>query len=201
VAVLTHRAARRIAAAALVAFASLALVGVMLPQASVPAAPPGESLEYRVKAAYLMNFTRYVEWPSTSFQDASEPFRICVLGTDPFGRVLDATLMGRTIQGRPLSSRRIRTVRQADACHVVFVSGETWRSEPELLKHLSRSGVLTVGESEQFARDGGVIGFIILDETVRFVVNASARDRAGLRISSRMLSLAAAVYNGTGGGL
>ena len=151
---------------------------------------PDESLEYRVKAAYLLNFTRYVEWPQSSDSRLS----ICVMGRDPFGRILDATVAGRTVQGRPLEVRRVQSASEASECEVVFVSRDAWRRNPQSLEALSGTGSLTVGESEQFARDGGVIGFVILDETVRFVVNDAARDRAGLRISSRMLSLAAAIY-------
>jgi hypothetical protein len=179
-------------AAALACLLSLTLAGGLWPQIGHPAAGASdESLEYRVKAAYLLNFTRYVEW--TEF-GADNALTICVLGTDPFGRILDATLAGRTSQGRPLQVSRIQTAVQAGGCEVVFVSRETWTRNPSTLKALQNAGSLTVGESEQFARAGGVIGFVILDETVRFVVNDEARDRAGLRISSRMLSLAAAIY-------
>ena len=153
---------------------------------------PDESLEYRVKAAYLLNFTRYVEWPASSPPDSR--LSICVLGSDPFGRILDATVAGRTVQGRPLEVRRVQTASEASGCEVVFVSRDAWRRNPGSLEALGSAGSLTVGDSEQFARGGGVIGFVILDETVRFVVNDTARDRAGLRISSRMLSLAAAIY-------
>ena len=154
---------------------------------------PDESLEYRVKAAYLLNFTRYVEWPTPPASNTR--LSICVMGTDPFGRILDATVAGRTVQGRPLEVRRVQSAPEARGCEVVFISREKWRRDPEGLKALADAGSLTVGESEQFARSGGVIGFVIRDETVRFVINAAARDRAGLRISSRMLSLAAAIYD------
>jgi hypothetical protein len=181
-----------VTAAALACLLSLTLAGGLWPQVGQPAGGPSdESLEYRVKAAYLLNFTRYVEW--TEF-GADNALTICVLGTDPFGRILDATLAGRTAQGRPLEVRRVQTAAQAGGCEVVFVSRETWTRNPNTLKALQNAGSLTVGESEQFARAGGVIGFVILDETVRFVVNDEARDRARLRISSRMLSLAAAIY-------
>jgi hypothetical protein len=181
-----------VTAAALACLLSLTLAGGLWPQVGQPAGGPSdESLEYRVKAAYLLNFTRYVEW--TEF-GADNALTVCVLGTDPFGRILDATLAGRTAQGRPLEVRRVQTAAQAGGCEMVFVSRETWIRNPNTLKALQNAGSLTVGESEQFARAGGVIGFVILDETVRFVVNDEARDRARLRISSRMLSLAAAIY-------
>jgi hypothetical protein len=154
---------------------------------------PDESLEYRVKAAYLLNFTRYVEWPTPPAPNTR--LSICVMGTDPFGRILDATVAGRTVQGRPLEVRRVQSAPEARGCEVVFVGGEMWRHDSESLKALANAGSLTVGESEQFARSGGVIGLVIRDETVRFVINDTARDRAGLRISSRMLSLAVAIYD------
>src|SRR5919112_5817190 len=136
---------------------------------------PDESLEYRVKAAYLLNFTRYVEWPTPAASDSR--LSICVMGADPFGRILDATVTGRTVQGRPLEVRRIQSAAEAIGCEVVFVSNETWRHNPGSLRALSSAGSLTVGESEQFARRGGGIGFVIRDEKVRFVVNDQARDR------------------------
>jgi hypothetical protein len=175
---------------------------MVLPQSSLPARTPapGVSLEYQVKAAYLLNFTRYVEWPAQVFDAPAAPVTICVFGQDPFGSVLDAAVLGRSTQGRKVSVRRIRATSEAEGCHIVFISRETWRNQPDLPRKLHSLGRLTVGESDQFAQAGGVIGFIIQEETVRFVVNAEARDRAGLRISSRMLSLAAAVY-GQGPGL
>jgi hypothetical protein len=176
--------------------ASLGLAGLLASQASTPTGTVarGISLEYQVKAAYLLNFTRYVEWPAQAFDRPGDPVTICVLGQDPFGSVLDATLLGRTAQGRPASVRRISAVGETEGCHLVFISRETWRSQPDLPRRLRSVGMLTVGESDEFAQRGGVIAFVIQNEAVRFVVNAEARDRAGLRISSRMLSLAAAVY-------
>jgi hypothetical protein len=172
------------------------LAGLLASQAGIPrsSGAGGTSLEYQVKAAYLLNFTRYVEWPPQSFTAPEAPVTICVLGRDPFGTVLDATVLGRTTHGRPLKIRRIRTDQEAAACHLVFMSKKTWRTQRDLPRTLQAQGILTVGESDEFAQEGGVIGFIIQNETVRFVVNADAGDRAGLRISSRMLSLAAAVY-------
>lgn len=182
-----------------VCMVSMALAEGLWPQISLPTGGSrDESLEYRVKAAYLLNFTRYVEWPAPSETLADSALSICVLGADPFGRVLDATVAGRTAHGRPLRVRRIQSATGSAGCEVVFVSRQAWRRNPESLKVLTQVGSLTVGESEQFARGGGVIGFVIVDETVRFVVNDEARDRAGLRISSRMLALAAAIYGRTG---
>ncbi len=187
--------ARRLASLIVLA-AIFGMAQLLLSQARGPAGTGygGASLEYQVKAAYLLNFTRYVEWPSHAFEAPTDPVRVCVLGRDPFDGVLDATLRGKTTQGRPLALRRVRSSADAAGCHLIFISRETWRTLGELPRTLRSSGRLTVGESSEFAQAGGVIGFVIQDEAVRFVVNAEARDRAGLRISSRMLSLAAAVY-------
>lgn len=192
-----QRVGVRLGAACLfVAMIGPALAGLLWSQARLPTrtASGARSLEYQVKAAYLLNFTRYVDWPPDSSGAPGGPMTICVLGRDPFGSVLDATVQGKVTHGRPLLVRRIRSPRNASTCHLVFVSRETWQDQRELLERLSTKGLLTVGETDEFAQEGGVIGFVIQDETVRFVVNAEARDRAGLRISSRMLSLAAAVY-------
>ena len=188
--------ARRGLASLIILAATFGMAQLVLSQASAPpgTGSRGASLEYQVKAAYLLNFTRYVDWPSQVFQAPTDPVRVCVLGQDPFGVVLDATMQGKTTQGRPLAVRRVRSSSDAAGCHLVFISRETWRTLRELPRTLRSAGRLTVGESEEFAQAGGVIGFVIRDEAVRFVVNAEARDRAGLRISSRMLSLAAAVY-------
>jgi hypothetical protein len=176
--------------------AGLLVAGLLWSQGPLPsrAASGGRSLEYQVKAAYLLNFTRYVDWPSESYGEPGAPMTVCVLGRDPFGEILDATMQGKITHGRPVSVRRIQSSGSASGCHLVFVSRETWQDQRQLLERLETRGILTVGETDEFAQRGGVIGFVIEEETVRFVVNTDARDRAGLRISSRMLSLAAAVY-------
>lgn len=152
------------------------------------------TLEYQVKAAYLLNFTRYVDWPAHVMPASNSPIYICILGRDPFGPDLDAAVKGKSSQGHPIAVRRIISAQDASGCHVVFQTHAEWRSRRTTILSLTEQGILTVGDSEQFAREGGVIGFVISNETVRFVVNLQARERAGLRISSRMLALATALY-------
>lgn len=155
-------------------------------------------LEYRVKAAYLLNFTRYIEWPAEAFASPAAPVVICVVGSNPFGRELDRAAAGQTSHGRPLLIREVEDARRAQGCHMAFIGERQWRQEPGTIESLLERGVLTVGESERFARDGGVIGFLPRDGTIRFAVNISARDRAGVRISSRVLTLATALYAADG---
>lgn len=172
----------------------LGLLAVLLCLPGSLSGQGGVSLEYRVKAAYLVNFARYITWSESDEPAPGDPLSICVLGEDPFGTVLDSLTRGRQIDGHPLAARRVRTVAEAGDCQLVFLSHSEWTRRPELLNELSRPGVVTIGESEAFGRAGGVISFVISNETVRFTVNLAARDRAGVRISSRVLSLATMVF-------
>jgi hypothetical protein len=155
------------------------------------------SLEYQVKAAYLLNFTRYVEWPGRTLPPDT-PLEICVLGDDPFGSALDQAIRGRRTQGREIAIRRIQSEQNAQACHLVFLTDESWGRRRDAVGSLTRRGILTVGDSDQFVRSGGVIGFVISNETVRFSINLSAMERSGLKISSRMLSLALQLHETEG---
>jgi hypothetical protein len=150
---------------------------------------PGD-LEQQVKAAYLLNFTRYVEWPSGAFAGPDAPVNLCVLGGDGFGGLVEQTVAGRRSRGRPVRILRPDTPAQAGDCHVAFLAGPT-RSTQEWLAALRRSPTLTVGEGPGFLRRGGMVAFVIVDETVRFEIDDNAARRAGLQISSRVLALAA----------
>jgi hypothetical protein len=149
------------------------------------------SLEYQVKAAFLLNFTRFIEWPATAFADAGSPFTMCVLGKDPFARALDDVIEGETAGGRKLSIRRINEPPAPRACQIVFIDA----GDKDLRKIISAlgPGVLTVGEGAGFVREGGIIGFVIDNRRVRFDINQSAADRAELKLSSKLLSVARAV--------
>jgi hypothetical protein len=158
-----------------------------------PAQAP-QPLEYRVKAAYLLNFTRYVEWPASAFATPEAPIVLCTLGQDPFGDQLEQTVAGRTSQGRPIVLRQVDGATTARGCHVVFLTYEEWRRRPDVLPALRGRGALVVGETREFAEDGGMISFVTVDRTIRFAVNLAAAGAEGLRVSSRMLALAMTVY-------
>jgi len=148
-------------------------------------------LEYEVKAAFLLNFTKFVDWPSGTFRDAQSPVSICILGKDPFGQTIDQIVQGETVNGRKLTVRRIMEVPPHPACQAVYISAGTIDA-PHVIASLSHS-VLTIGEGDQFTHDGGMIGFVIQNGRVRFIINQSAARTAGLQISSRLLSVAASV--------
>jgi len=148
--------------------------------------------EYDVKAAFLLNFTRFVEWPADAFAAPASPFAICVLGKDPFGRALDDILEGESVNGRKLEARRISEAPAARACQMVFFG----TTEKDILRAVRSSGhgVLTVGEGEDFIRAGGAIGFILDNRRVRFDINQAAAEDAGLKLSSKLLNVARSVH-------
>jgi hypothetical protein len=151
--------------------------------------PPEQPLnEYRVKAAFLYNFAKFVRWPPESFRSPADPIAICILGQDPFGRSLEDTVAGRTVEGRAFIVRHISSVKQAAGCHVLF-AGSSERASP-LLAGINTPGVLTVGETGSAASEGAIINFTIEEGRVRFTIDVAAAEREKLRISSRLLTLA-----------
>jgi hypothetical protein len=149
--------------------------------------------EYDVKAAFLLNFARYVEWPREVFRDLTDPLIICVLGRDPFGHILDDMTVGKAIDGRALAVRRITDARNAGGCRVLFVASAD-RRLPFVLPDASLpSGILTVGEAGSQGASDMVISFTLEEGKVRFTVNMEAADREKVRLSSRLLALATSV--------
>jgi hypothetical protein len=153
-------------------------------------APP---TEYEVKAAFLYNFARFVEWPPDALGSPGDPFVVAVLGRDPFGPVLDETLAGKTIAGRRVEVRRTDRVADALEAEIVFVCASERANVPAILKALDKPGLLTVGDSEGFAEQGGAINFVVQARKVRFEINPARAERAGLKMSSQLLKLATLV--------
>jgi hypothetical protein len=156
----------------------------------VQAAEQETSLEYQVKAAFLLNFIKFIVWPGSESAGSDTPFRICIVGTDPFGGVLDQMVEGERYRHRKLAVERVHGQPPA-SCQVVFV-GSSEKDIDGLLSSLG-PGVLTVGEGPDFLRSGGLITFIIENHRVRFDVNEGAAVRAGLKVSSKLLSVARSV--------
>ena len=146
--------------------------------------------EYEVKAAYLLNFLNYVEWPPSAKAGTSPSISICVLGGDPFGEVLQETIRGRAIGGRRITATVVDRPVEADRCDVGFIPADA-NPPPEVwLEALEGRPVLTVGESSDFAKQGGLIAFVVVAGTVRFEVNLPAARAAQFQISSRLIRLA-----------
>jgi len=156
---------------------------------SLGSAPREPLPEYPVKAAFLYRFVEFVEWPPAS-PLPKHLVTIGVLGRDPFGGVLDTAVLHKTVAGRALAIRRFASVEALEACEILFIGTSEMPHLPEILARLKHAPVLTVGEADRFARHGGMIGFFFEDGRVRLEVNREAAERAGLRISSKLLSVA-----------
>jgi YfiR/HmsC-like len=150
-----------------------------------------QPLEYQVKAAFLLNFTKFIEWPPTAFSTPDAPLTLCILGADPFGSALDQIVAGEVVNGRKLSVERIKRAPGPQSCQVLYVGSP----EKETLKILSGVGprVLTVGEGAGFLRSGGIIAFVIDNRRVRFDIHQATAENAGLALSSKLLSVARSV--------
>jgi len=148
------------------------------------------SKEYQIKAAFLYNFTKFVEWPASRFADGSSPIVIAVLGENPFGDELAKLVKGRRVNGREIAIKSITDPSEAGAVHVLFICARNDRQLGPVLAQLRSGGVLTVGESDAFASAGGIITFNLVEDKVRFEINQSAGEQAGLKISSQLLKLA-----------
>jgi hypothetical protein len=146
--------------------------------------------EYQVKAAFLFNFAKFVEWPAQAFKSAGSPIEICVLGPNPFGFSLANAVEGKVVGNRQFVVRDVRDAQQAGDCHILFVSAAAWIRSQAHLGEIKKCCVLTVGETGEFIPRGGMINLRLEDARVRVEINPDAAARAGLRISSKLLSLA-----------
>ena len=146
--------------------------------------------EYQIKAAFLFNFAKFVEWPSSSFSDASAAMRICVLGQDPFGEELQNITREKIVNGRKLEVSNVIDLQQARKCQILFISPSEKKQMKQVITSLAGTSVLTVGESEGFAEQGGMINFVLEKSRVQFEVNRKVAEHAGLKISSKLLAVA-----------
>lgn len=146
--------------------------------------------ESQVKSAYLYNFGKFVTFPA---ERASEEFSICVLGKDPFGNTLDATVSGEQINGKKIIVQRISNLQQATPCKILYVSSSEASNLSAILLRSEQLSLLTVSDMEGFAEQGGVIGMVVQENRIRFEVNRLAADRNHLTLSSELLKVAVRV--------
>jgi hypothetical protein len=155
-----------------------------------PAAPEPAVEEYRVKGAYLINFAKFVEWPESTFKGPGDPIALCILGASPFSPALDVAAHSVVVAKHPVVIRQIPGPLQARHCQIVFVSAAERRHARALLRAVQGGNVLTVGETEGFVADGGVIELNVEDGKVTMEINTAGAKKAGLLISAKLLSLA-----------
>ncbi len=159
---------------------------------AVAQAASGGSLEYSVKANYLVRFAAFVEWPPRAFANAQAPVVICVAGRDPFGATLDRAVRGQTAYGRSMTVRRAATREAVAGCHILYVGAG---AEALITTAAGQPGLLMVTDSAT-APVRGTIHFALSEARVRFHIDQQAATRSGLEISSRLLNLALSVRTG-----
>lgn len=149
--------------------------------------------EQQVKAAFLFNFAKFVEWPVDAFSGPDDPIVFCVLGHDRVGDAI-AGLAGKIVQGRKVAVRRHQSVQDTKGCHVLYVSESHVDHAEGIIAQLRGVPVLLIADDEDFARRGGMINFVLERNKVGFEINAEAIRRARLTANAQLLKLARTVY-------
>lgn len=169
----------------------LASVALLVAWQPAAAAETSVSKEYQLKAAFLYNFTKFVEWPPARFADETSPIVVAVVGRNPFGDELENVVKGRSVNGRPIAVKIVTTPEEASSAHLLFVpAGEETRFPASALQ---RDALVAVGESDSFAALGGAITFVQIGGKMRFEINLTAAERGHVKISAQLLKLANAV--------
>jgi hypothetical protein len=147
------------------------------------------STEYEVKAAFLYNFAKFVDWPAQAFAGNGSAFTMCLAG-DPFEGALDRTIQGEVLDGKPLMVRRITGGEDIQGCQIVYVGPSEADRSKEIISAAANAPILTVGETDDFINDGGIVRFVKTAGRIHFQVNPDAAQRVSLKVSSRLLRLA-----------
>jgi hypothetical protein len=173
----------------------IVMLGLTLNLTSTAEAQAGDgsdSSEYLIKAGFIFNFAKFVEWPTTAFAQADSPIVIGVLGTDPFGNIIDRIVEDKRVGSRGFVVKRFKWTKDLNLrdCKILFVSASERNHIDEIVQSVKGLPILTVGETPGFAERGGMIRFTLEDNRVRFEVNVEAAHGAELNISSRLLTLA-----------
>lgn len=152
--------------------------------------PSPQTLEYRVKAGFLYNFAKYVEWPTGKFGSSTDAIVIGILGADPFGKTLDTAVAGKTIDGHSIRIRRFQRIEEFEGCHILFIGASEKNRLTDIHARLRGHHVLTVGDADGFLQQGGQIHFVTEDHRVKFDINWVATREAGLKLDANLLRAA-----------
>lgn len=174
-------------------YLALVIMMAVLPCIPVLQAQQPKVSEYQVKATYLYNFGRFVQWPTTDTVAKGESFPICVIGQDPFGADLDAILTGEIIDGKAVVAKRVSKPQEAVSCRILYISSSEESRLKEVLAALDKAEVLTVSDMPDFSRRGGMIQFVLKEGRVRFEINLTSAEAARLVVSADLLKVASNV--------
>jgi hypothetical protein len=156
---------------------------------SVTLAAEDAPLDFQVKAAFLVNFPKYVDWPSAVLAETNTPITVAIFGDDNVAGEFDNMIQGgRTVSGRPVRLKRITKEDQIGAdCQIVFIASSERQRVPAILEKVKGTGILTVGENEDFLQQGGIVNLVHRDRKIRLQINLDAAREAHLKISTRLL--------------
>ena len=157
--------------------------------AIIPMEAPAQVSEYQVKAAFLFNFAKFVQWPEQSFKTPAAPIVICILGKNPFGTTLEDTIKGKTAGGRTLKVLPVSDAQPPCSCQILFVASSERKRFRSIVRNLKDAGVLSVGEADEFTGDGGVVNFNVERGNINLEINTAAAEYTGVHISAKLLSL------------
>jgi YfiR/HmsC-like len=167
----------------------LMLFLILEPAGRIFAADPQTLSEYQIKAGFFFNFTRFVDWPESAFPTPASPILACVAGETPLTDLLTDVTVGKVVNGRAVSIKRVRASDDLRRCNLLFISAAEQRRTAEILASLNKANTLTVGETAGFAQAGGMINFSIQENKVKLELNLDATTRAGLKINSKLIAV------------
>jgi len=147
------------------------------------------STEYEVKATFLYNFAKFVDWPAQAVPGSGAAFTICLAG-DPFEGALDRIIQGELLDGKPLMARRITASDDVQGCQIIYVAASEASRSRDIINAAANAPILTVGEADDFIDDGGMVRFVKTGGRIHFQINPDAAQRVSLKVSSRLLRLA-----------
>jgi len=164
-----------------------ALLGALAVSSYAGEVAPSEA---QLKAAFLLNFPKYVDWPASAFSQPDSPIIVGIFGDDPVAAEFATMSAGKAVDGRPIQLLRVTTPDQCRGCHVLFIHAGEDHKLPEILSAVRGANILTVGESDEFLNQGGMINLARHDRRIQLEVNLDATRQTELKISSKLLALA-----------
>jgi hypothetical protein len=154
----------------------------------------------RVQAAYLFNFGKFVRWPAIAPANRSGAFTICTIEGDSFGAVLQSTLAGESVGGKPVAVKQLEKMHDAETCHILFISSARARELKSILSAVEQTSVLTVSDMPDFSKRGGMIQFVAEGDRLRFEINLEGTEKSHLVLPSELLKVAVSVRRAAGTG-
>ena len=177
-----------------IATLAVLMILVFLPEMTPAEVPQGAALEngdeYDIKAAFLINFIRFTEWPGDAFAGPNTPLVLVIFGKDPFGRAAFNEVASKPVNGRRLEIRRTKNLKDIEGCHFLFINSVDDKALAAVINTVRNKHVLTVGEGSKFSEAGGMIRFYIENTNVKFEIKLTEVQHSDLKISANLLNLA-----------